>query len=79
MLDINRKMCVHERERGTSNSGEQKNKKCNGEKNFLSDFISLLVIIRGTKRTYLYIKIWRERRKRNKSTNKEEMRKVKGL
>ena len=75
-------VCERERERGTSNSGEAK-KKCNGEKNFLSNFLSVFKIIiiinkRDKEITYLHLKIWRGRRKRNILTNKEGIRQVKG-
>ena len=48
-----------ERERGTSNKGEQKKKKknCYCETNMLLNFPSLLVIIRGTEIRCLYLKI----------------------
>ena len=68
---------MRERERGTSNSGEQQQKMQLRNK-FLIEIPKLVRDKMDKERTYLYLKIYIGREKRNLFTKKDGMRKMKG-
>ena len=77
-LEINSKTKrERERERGTSNSGEQQQKMQLRNK-FLIEIPKLVGHKMDKERTYLYLKIYIGREKRNLFTKTDGMRKMKG-
>ena len=68
---------MRERERGTSNSGEQQQKMQLRNK-FLIEIPKLVRDKMDKERTYLYLKIYIGREKRNLFTKTDGMRKMKG-